>query len=68
MFVNICATGNDLRFRVKRAVEAGNWREDESGQEFVAIAVDGGLNTVRYFPLTGLLRYVEANIWVQYTW
>ena len=61
-------TGKDLRFRVKRAVEAGNWREDESGQEFVAIAVDGGLNTVRYFPLTGLLRYVEANIWVQYTW
>jgi ribosomal protein S18 acetylase RimI-like enzyme len=61
-------TGADIESRAKLAIEEGDWRVDETGEESVTIAVAGCLNKVQYFPSNGLLRYVEANVWVQYKW
>jgi ribosomal protein S18 acetylase RimI-like enzyme len=61
-------TGVDIESRADRAIEEGRWTVDEIGQQYLAITVPGGMNKVRYFPFDGLLRYVESNIWVQYTW
>ncbi|KAJ6440268.1 nitrogen assimilation transcription factor nirA [Purpureocillium lavendulum] len=40
---------------------------DESGQEFRLLKIPHGLERLRYSPSSGVARYVEPNVWMEYS-
>ncbi|PHH89907.1 hypothetical protein CDD83_4997 [Cordyceps sp. RAO-2017] len=46
--------------------EASGRQVDESGQEVFLVGIPQGLVKLRYWPSTGIARYVEPNVWMEY--